>query len=600
MNRHLPFATLLLAMMCALPTVMYAQRPTDWAYLYKKEIMKIKAYEGDSESQFNLSKLYEKEGEYLLALLWHNKWLESNPNAGIGRLRHSSLTQLADNNIPSLKRLINEKGYDHLEYFLNDYAIVGKGGRYGLIFRWGTEKVPCIYDSIVHTYNKDLFGAMKGDKWGVISNNGKQLTAFDYDEIGYFNEKGFAAIRKGEKWGCIDTSGKLIVPCRYDLPTVWEDEDGEIYQWATPFYFHEGKARVCLDGKYGFVDKQGKEVVPCKYKDVNTFSGGVAIVETESGEGLIDSSGKEVVPCVYSSLYAFCDGLALAVKDGKYDYINRQGKVAIPLGFIKKSDEDIHIASDFARWPESFHDGVARVGDSIHGQMIIDTKGNCLTKYKYDLIYPFHNGLALARRDGKWGSIDLKGNEVEPCTHEYTVMCYDERGAFPVFRNNYVDIEKDGARGAIDNSGREVFPCEEDLEFYSGWENLLVVHNRKTDKKGVMDMNKNVVIPFEWKEIHSPDSWNMAFMTINEKQDTVYFDSKGQRYESKPIDPERYTYAEERNGKWGLVSVTGEIMAPFVYDKMDDPSHIGLEGLMIVEKNGRQGYMDRFGRCTLD
>jgi hypothetical protein len=599
MSRTLTLAvTLLLA-------VAGIQTSTAQSRLKNLAAAKVKALEGDGESCYELSKYYEDEYEYLLALIWHNMAVKSGHaiSIGVNNMRSSRLSLLADSDVPRLGALIRTKGYDSLDDFDNGYAIVGKGGRYGIIERLSaSETVPCTYDSLHSTGNKGVFAAMKGDKWGIIKYDGAVITNFEYDEVHEYNEKGYCVVDKGGKIGCVDSYGKLIVPCRYDYPQDYYNDDGDEEKWSTPFYFIEGKARVYRDYKYGFVDLEGNEVVPCIYDQTYWFSGGVAKVSTLDGYGLVDSKGKELLPCNYYSIGDFADGLAFAMKDGKYDYINRQGKVSIALGYSFKKYEDVELIIDLARHPETFHDGVALVYDDKLGHILIDKQGNRLTKNKYSLIYPFHNGLALACRDGKWGSIDLKGNEVEPCVHDYHVRCNDLLGVYPQFIDNLVEIERDGKHGMADNAGREVMPCEDNRVVLDTWNGLRIVSDNNSYKYGVVDKDNNVVIPLEWKRIYTPMFNNdvcTALTAYSESGDTVYFNSKCQRLNGAPLDFEQYARLQELNGKLGYVGVDGLELAPCVYTfPYAYPEY--REGLSIVEKDGRKGYITRFGKCTLD
>ena len=68
--------------------------------------------------------------------------------------------------------------------------------------------------------------------------------------------------RKGDKWGFCTPDKKVVIQPKYDD--------------ALPF--HEGLARVELNGKYGIIDKTGKEIVPPKYGYVWDFQEGLAWV----------------------------------------------------------------------------------------------------------------------------------------------------------------------------------------------------------------------------------------------------------------------------------------------------------------------------------
>jgi hypothetical protein len=89
-------------------------------------------------------------------------------------------------------------------------------------------------------------------------------------------------------------------------------------------HFHEGLARVTLNGKWGFIDKTGKEIVPPMYDHTWGFHEGLAAVELNNKWGFIDKTGKLIVPPMYDFSFGFQEGLArvtLNYKEYKEFYI---------------------------------------------------------------------------------------------------------------------------------------------------------------------------------------------------------------------------------------------------------------------------------------
>lgn len=85
----------------------------------------------------------------------------------------------------------------------------------------------------------------------------------------------------------------------------------------------------------------------------------------------------------------------------------------------------------------------------------IDINGNEQIKVKYDYIYTFENGLAVARLNGCYGIINEHDVEVVPFNLDYP----DMRG----LRNGYATMKNNqGKWGAIDSKGKVVIPCEYD------------------------------------------------------------------------------------------------------------------------------------------
>jgi hypothetical protein len=74
--------------------------------------------------------------------------------------------------------------------------------------------------------------------------------------------------RKGDKWGFCTPDKKIVITPEYD----------------DALHFHEGLARVYLNGKYGFIDKTGKLIVPPMYDGALDFHEGLARVKFNGKE----------------------------------------------------------------------------------------------------------------------------------------------------------------------------------------------------------------------------------------------------------------------------------------------------------------------------
>ena len=74
---------------------------------------------------------------------------------------------------------------------------------------------------------------------------------------------------------------------------------------------------------------------------------------------------------------------------------------------------------------------------------------------EYDYIYSFENGITVAKKEGKYGVIDLNNNIVVPFGLPYV----DVRG----FRNSRASVkDSSGKWGVIDTAGNLIVPCTND------------------------------------------------------------------------------------------------------------------------------------------
>lgn len=205
--------------------------------------------------------------------------------------------------------------------------------------------------------------------------------------------------------------------------------------------------------KWGFADRKGKVRIDCIYDDVMQFAHGVAwvhLVETnadglrQSYWTLINTKGKRVSDATFMQV----DDRTVPVKPfaseiryagvnqgGKWGFVNTKGKVVISCVYDEVG---------------TFDEAIARVrkGGST---MYIDTKGRTVSSV-YQGGRDFACGLAAVYRDGNWGFINARGEEIVP-------LMYDEVSDF---KSGYAMIVSRGegglSYGIIDSIGRTVVP----------------------------------------------------------------------------------------------------------------------------------------------
>lgn len=189
--------------------------------------------------------------------------------------------------------------------------------------------------------------------------------------------------KKNDKYGYVDAKGNYVVKAKYDNASEFVDE----------------RARVGKSGNYGFVDKDGKEVIPLIYKSATNFSFGYSAVKEANGDAsFIDKSGNKLGDKNFRDAKAFSEGLA-AVADEymKYGFINTTGE------YVIAPEYDIVFP---------FHNGVAVVGRKINGKYkygYIDNEGELVTEIIYDEAKDFQRGTGRVKRDGKYALIDNTG-----------------------------------------------------------------------------------------------------------------------------------------------------------------------------------------------
>lgn len=378
----------------------------------------------------------------------------------------------------------------------------------------------------------------------------------------------FVSVWKNDKMGCQDSLGRTVVGCKYD----------DVYS------FYDGLARVNLGGKFGYVDLRGKEVVRCKYDYVSpVFSDDRSLVKLNGKYGYIDKRGKAVIPLKY-------DWPSIM----KYDSINQTDVICL------------------GNQPSTFHEGSAIINDG--GTMyLIDVNGNILTPQGYSSFCHFYKDVAMVCHDGKWGSVNRQGKEVEPCVHDYRIHSVNLVGDDIFFLNDRADVyQQKGSRqayGVIDYCGREVIPCEYDapLEFpdYPSFEITIAKKNGKDvfldytgyELKGIGYWLEGLARAIKGREVIENNDYFIVVSNMDGRQGVINFYGKtvvSPQYKKISLrkDGFYFAYVTDFNDKKGIIDHKGWYIIPCEYDQIN---YHPYKALFSARKDEKMFYFDYWG-----
>lgn len=154
---------------------------------------------------------------------------------------------------------------------------------------------------------------------------------------------------------------------------------------------------------------------------------------------------------------------------------------------------------------------------------------------KYEKLGSFSEGLAAVMRDGKWGYINTKGEEVIPCQFPNP---YEDYIASP-FSEGLALVQKDGKWGFVNTEGVEVIPINIDAEAVGKFsEGLAFVYK---------DNENFFVIDKEGKTVFSGKcdfSWYLGPEVTSEFLPVFY-----QGNVSVPIEPDKFAVYDKQGNK---------------------------------------------------
>ena len=408
-------------------------------------------------------------------------------------------------------------------------------------------------------------------------------TAVDWSKISiglnndclYNATKHFDFIEENDK----ETEGLL----EYDYQTdAWVDEIGEInfpYFTSSTGTFVKVYSKKYAD-KYALMDLKTGELLLDNLDSLGLLSeySDLLLIKTNS-ENLIYNLDVKSVCCKLSDTYGLgygghfseYGGFVTLSSDNKLHFISNDGIIgnAVDINHDIYRYENRHLMT-WSYLGEGLYQLV--VGESGGWtQMVgaVNTQGEVITYVDY--IDNFINGLAIVKKNGKYGVIDKNGDYV--INYEYEKIDYrrQEKIYVALKENVYYDIS---TSGDILNA----FPLN--LELYDGvsyylCNGLKIVYNKDSNyfnwKYGIVNSSNEIVLPIAYSQIYAYGGFSEGLCNV----------SLSETYMGKSVD--------------GYIDKYGNIIIPFEYEYSGSFS----EGLAVVGKNNKYGYIDKYGTLVI-
>lgn len=387
------------------------------------------------------------------------------------------------------------------------------------------------------------------------------------------------------------------------------------------------KILVNKKGLIGYADRNGKEVIKCQYESAMPFREGTAIVTKSGQTGIIDTTGKVLLPLNYTQITPWNSELYLIAIGKKVGLANHQGKVVLPAEYSHISKPNCYGKALLALGGKlTTNDKKKYMAYAKYG--IIDIKGNVLVKPTYRGLYEFSF-------DGKEKYPYYEGKRLEHSYH-YTVDTLKTDCAYLGFSNNGFDVYN---AGVMDGNGKELLktglyyyvmqPQNNMVRYYivKKQQTLCGYHNLSTGKsfqaatfeKPVNEIDYwshgdfiGDIAPVNGKSWSFIDKTGKVLRTgfaalrhsqvaglwavkTNSGTWDVFNDANSDiaslsgyddiKFPANKTDREIFTV--QKNGKYGCVSRTGDVVVPFEYEE----ALANTFGVVAVQKEGRWGLV---------
>lgn len=334
------------------------------------------------------------------------------------------------------------------------------------------------------------------------------------------------------------------------------------------------------NGKWGYITRNGVEKIAPKYDDAKSFSSDLGAVKLNGKWGFINKLGNVVIPLKYDEVETFSHGNSIVKLNGKYGVINPKGVFVVPCKYSKIKrfiGEDKYNICLNDKWG------------------VCDEKGNIIIDCIYDEDLYFQNGFSAAKRDGKWGMVNLQNDAVVPFT-------FDD--VFSIIGEGLMRVEKDEKIGFVDCSGKQIIPCKYTDSSYS-FENGVATLE---DDKGTYIVGKDSRILASFPnsfDINTVDYCDVPLFVVWKNDGACkcgLYDKNGK--EILPIEYARIHafYGDgliglKKGNLWGYVSIDGKVIIPFRYE---DISRNFVEGIAAAKLNGKWGLIKPDGKIAVD
>lgn len=234
---------------------------------------------------------------------------------------------------------------------------------------------------------------------------------------------GLIAVSVNDMWGYVDYDGREVIPY--------------IYDFATPFLEDE---TLAIDKSKGvIIDTSGNRLAITE-SDIEEVSSVVNSVYWLKKDNKWYSANNELELGTFTYDYrgVISEDCFVVIDNEKYGLVNTNNDFIIDLGASEIAIDEIGRAlvnnRVFVKLNEDFQ--------------LMNGKGEVITEVAYEDAFPFYKNqeLAAVKKDGKWGFVDVAGNEILPFKWE------DAKS----FSSNVAAVKENGKWGFINQAGEYI------------------------------------------------------------------------------------------------------------------------------------------------
>ncbi|WP_028296896.1 WG repeat-containing protein [Olivibacter sitiensis] len=251
---------------------------------------------------------------------------------------------------------------------------------------------------------------------------------------------GLSVVIQNGYYGVLKNDGTLIVPFEYDRIKLETKYEG---QWREGIDYTYRTIILHKDGKVGVANENGKITVPLQFQDAKAINGrAVAIAEGKLWGWASLEDGEILHPPKYEYVRDFVSDDFVEIRDGDKGGVARtNGEVVVPVEYDR-----------YMRYLKTEHQTFF-IGYKEEKAFLLDTSGHVLLSGHDQYTSAHQQNLIFFKENNRYGLFDLASNQalIAP-TYE----------AIETFTRGIAIVKKDGKFGTIDTQGAPQLPAEFD------------------------------------------------------------------------------------------------------------------------------------------
>lgn len=489
--------------------------------------------------------------------------------------------------------------------------------KFGFIDTMGFTVIPFEYSTALPFKNGKAI-VSKNFRYGVINKENDFVIPIKYNILKTHDHTSYHFQLRPRQSGLMDAKGNVIVPPDYDLmmgknDSLWianKDEEFTIFKndgsLKLPYHFQQmGRKndidliRVQSEGKVGFLNKHYEIAIPPNYsKSALSFGRSVAVYNGEKW-GFVDSTNTIIIPFLYDDVSRLSQDKYKITINEKFNIINKEGTF-----LLDKNCQHI----------EKIPSSNLLIIDSLLYDINLNKKLNVKVSTAPSLA-SMSNSRAKIIIEGKQGYVDSVGKLAVPAI-------YDK--GYHFFKDKITAVKQNEKWGFIDYKNKAITKIEYDSVIHIGSfakGDFLVLKNKKY---GFFSGNKMILAPI-FDEISTKSDHTLIYRSKNKYgvisrdgqhiKEAIYDEittnilgfilriGKNFGFMNKSLEieiPLSYEYLEhmgyylfaKKNGRYGTISKTNELIEPFNYDLIEMTQF----DMIRIFKDGKVGTLSSKGK----